>query len=81
MKENLIRILEEVIGEDYRDMFPKESTPNEKLRLLTSESMLALYFITTIEDELSIEFDDDDIDLAFFDSFELLAVKIEKMCK
>ena len=38
--------------------------------MLTSESMLALVLITSIEDEFDIEFEDDEIDYSFFSSFE-----------
>jgi acyl carrier protein len=49
----------------------------EKLHILLSESSQALELVTTIEDEFEIEFDDDEVDLAFFTSFELIVERIK----
>lgn len=48
----------------------------EKLHILLSESSQALELVTTIEDEFEIEFEDDEVDLAFFTSFELIVERI-----
>jgi acyl carrier protein len=44
---------------------------NDKLlHIILSESSQALEFVCTIEDEFDIEFDDDEIDIDFFSSFD-----------
>lgn len=64
------------ITEEYNDIFPKNVTDDEKLQMLTSESMLALEFVTSLEDEFSIEFEDEEIDIEFFTNIEKVVSRI-----
>jgi len=66
------------ITEEYPDIFEQKMTDDEKLSMLTSESMLALEFVISLEDEFSIEFDDDEIDMNFFNNLKTLTSIIEK---
>lgn len=78
IRAKLLQLLADVTENEYRDIFSQCETDDEKLRLLTSESMLALVFISSVEDEFSIEFDDDEIDIDFFSSVDLLEEKVKK---
>jgi acyl carrier protein len=40
------------------------------LHIILSESSQALDFVCTIEDEFDMEFDDDEVDIDFFSSFD-----------
>ncbi|MFA6245543.1 MAG: hypothetical protein WC615_01295 [Mucilaginibacter sp.] len=74
----IIKVLSEVTEGEYEDLFPPDITNDEKLQLLTSESMLALVFVTSLEDEFEIEFQDDEVDVSFFSSIEALTAKVRK---
>ncbi len=45
-------------------------TDEEKIQMLPSESMLTLQFVTYLEEEFDIEFEDEELDISFFESFE-----------
>lgn len=49
----------------------------EKLGIVLSESLQALYFVTTIEDEFDITFEDSEIDLNFFQDVHAIVQKIQ----
>ena len=78
VKEKVIQILTDVTGNEYKAIFHDGMPPDEKLQLLTSESMLALIFITSIEDEFGIEFEDAEVDMTFFNSVDEVTGKIQK---
>ena len=78
IKEKLLQILSDVTGHEYKDIFHDGMLPDEKLKLLTSESMVAIMFITSVEDEFGIELEDDEVDLNFFDSLDEVARKVQK---
>lgn len=78
VKEKVIQILSDVTDKEYKKIFYDGMPVDTKLQLLTSESMLALIFITSIEDEFGIEFEDDEVDMTFFNSIEGVAQKIQK---
>jgi len=42
------------------------------LHIILSESSQALNFVCTIEDEFDMEFDDDEVDIDFFSSFDYI---------
>lgn len=76
IRKKVEEILHELTDNEYRDLFANVATIDEKLQLLTSESLLALMFITSVEDEFSISFDDDEIDVTFFNSMDGVVTKI-----
>jgi acyl carrier protein len=78
VKEKVIQILTAVTGNEYKKIFYDGMPPDEQLQLLTSESMLALIFITSIEDEFGIEFEDDEVDINFFNSVDGVTEKIQR---
>ena len=53
-----------------------EMTLHEKIQTLPSESMLTLQFITYLEEEFDIEFEDDELDISFFESIEKIAAAV-----
>ena len=55
-------------------------TVNEEIILHTilSNSQISINFVTLIEDEFEIEFDDDDINIDFFTSFDTIVNIIQK---
>lgn len=74
-KQEVINKIQSIIDglfadEQYIHMLLEDGTIDNKLQMLTSESMLALVLVTSIEDEFDIEFEDDEIDYSFFSSFE-----------
>jgi acyl carrier protein len=74
--EQLLSIIDQVVlvrQHDGRDL-----TTNDKLHIILSESMQALALVTTIEDELNINFDDEDIDLDFFLEFDKMVERVGK---
>ena len=77
-KEKVITILNDVTKSDYPEIFPEDMSDDEKLRMITSESIVALMFVTTIEDEFSVEFNDDEVDIDFFNSIDDLTNKIQQ---
>jgi len=77
IKDKVIKILNEVTDTEYEELFPKGAQEDEKLQMLTSESMIALIFVTSLEDEFCIEFNDDEVDLTFFSSISSVVDKIE----
>ncbi|MBB6499060.1 hypothetical protein [Pedobacter cryoconitis] len=76
-RDKILTILNEVIDSDYSELNKLEISDDEKLRAITSESMVALIFVTTLEDEFSIEFNDDEIDITFFNSIDYLAETVD----
>ncbi|MDR0606589.1 MAG: hypothetical protein LBG80_20150 [Bacteroidales bacterium] len=54
-----------------------DSEVDDLLYLIISESLLAITFISIIEEEFDIEFDDDDIDIEFFGSFDEIVLRIK----
>ncbi|MDD4032121.1 MAG: acyl carrier protein [Bacteroidales bacterium] len=74
MKEEIIEIACSILGNEIN------SDINERklLHLIISESNKALEFVTLIEDEFGIEFNDEDIDLDFFLSIDTIIKRINK---
>jgi acyl carrier protein len=46
------------------------------LHIILSESSQALEFVCSLEDEFDIEFEDDEIDIDFFSSFNTITARI-----
>ncbi|MGI9581035.1 hypothetical protein ACR1PO_07455 [Chryseobacterium sp. RRHN12] len=78
IKEKISDILQDLTQNEYRDIFEGCENDQDRLQLLTSESMLALVFISSLEDEFSIEFEDDELDVNFFSSPEIVENIIKK---
>ena len=49
----------------------------DKLQIILSESIQALSFVTTIEEEFDFELDDDEIDLEFFSSVDTIVNRVQ----
>jgi acyl carrier protein len=50
--------------------FLQESSYNDRLQVILGESLQALSFVTTLEDEFGIQFEDEEIDIDFFMSYD-----------
>lgn len=75
IREKVVSLIDEIIGDKLPD---KENyTPAEKLNIILSESLQALIFVTSVEDEFNIEFDDDQVDLEFFQDVDSTVQKIQ----
>lgn len=78
IKEKISYILQDLTQSEYKDIFEDCENDHDRLQLLTSESMLAIVFISSLEDEFSIEFEDDELDINFFSSPEIVENIIKK---
>ena len=76
IEQKVEQILRDLTDNEYRELFALCTTVDEKLQLLPSESLLALMFITALEDEFGISFDDDVLDIDFFSSMDLVVSRI-----
>lgn len=72
IKSRLNTIIDESIQEEDASL-----SLIDKLHIILSESIVALEYVTSIEEEFDVEFDDDDIDLAFFLDLEEVVLKIK----
>jgi len=77
IKDKVLKILTEITEKDYKEIFTENMSPVESLQLLPTESMLAMVFVTSLEDEFSIEFDDDEVDINFFESIDTVVSRIK----
>jgi len=57
--------------------FLRNSGYNDRLQVILAESARALSFITTVEDEFQIEFEDEEIDIDFFMSYNTARERIK----
>jgi acyl carrier protein len=77
LKSRLLNIIEDFFAqEEVNNLVKNIDNIDDKLKLLPSESMFALMLVTSIEDELDIEFEDDEIDIQFFSSIDAILEKI-----
>lgn len=72
-EQKIIAILETITSQN--SIFD-EMTLQEKVQTLPSESMLTLQFITYLEEEFAIEFEDDELDISFFESTGKIAAAV-----
>ena len=77
-KKKINEIIFSLAGYDSKTQKNDQNKINEILYQVVSESSQAIRFITIIEDEFNIELDDDDIDIAFFESTGKMAEIIKK---
>lgn len=79
IKETIMQLSKEFLVEEVGFDLNDEDDP---LVIILSDSIQAVNFITLLENEFEIEFDDDEIDLDFFTSFDMIAELIIKhLCK
>jgi acyl carrier protein len=69
-KESIIKKINQLAFEVLNSQPELQIQEKELLYLIISDSAKAIEFVNIIEDEFEIEFDDDDIGLDFFSSFE-----------
>jgi acyl carrier protein len=75
IRSRVCSIIDEIVGDIIDD---KETlTPVEKLNIILSESLQALAFVTSLEDEFNIQFDDDQIDLELFQDVNAAVQKVK----
>jgi acyl carrier protein len=79
IRERVVNVLANLTEIEYKEIFEGARSDDERLQMLTSESMLALLFVTSLEDEFGIEFRDDEIDLNFFSTLDALCTRIENL--
>jgi len=75
MHDKLENLINAIVGNIIPDQ-SSFSTP-EKLAILLGESLQALIFVTSIEDEFNITLDDDEIDLSFFQDINVIIQRID----
>ena len=75
--ETVSSILVELVGLSIEKSFTNQEL-NDFLFKLMSNSTKAIQFVSIIEDEFDIEFDDDEIDSDFFYSLNNIVTCIEK---
>ena len=74
---NNIKIKDRLV-DIVKDILKIESVDDDSLYSIVSESVLAINFVTMIEEEFDIEIDDDDIDVDFFNSFDEIISRLKK---
>ena len=57
---------------------PARPVDDTLLHVILSESSQALEFVCMLEDEYETEFDDEEIDLAFFSSFDTVVERLRR---
>lgn len=67
IKSKIYGIAQTLLKEAASD---SKQVDDKLLHVILSESSQALEFVCIVEDEFGIEFDDDEIDLDFFSSFD-----------
>jgi acyl carrier protein len=65
-EQKLKTIIDSYIDAEYL----RDSSYNDRLQLILGESLQALSFVTTLEDEFGIQFEDEEIDIDFFMSYD-----------
>ena len=66
--DKLRQLAEAFVGETFYDR--KSGNERSALHIILSDSMQASHFVTLIESEFEIEFDDEEVDFDFFKSFD-----------
>jgi acyl carrier protein len=79
LREQIAEIAYSILGFGV-DTINEKDVNNERklLHLIISDSNKALQLVTLIEDEFNIEFDDEDVDLEFFQSFDSILERLKK---
>ena len=74
LKGRIINIAKILLNDESNSLV----VDNKLLHVILSESSQALEFVCTIEDEFDIEFDDDEVDIDFFSSFDHVVTCLSK---
>jgi acyl carrier protein len=61
-----------------KEIIDEDSYYNNILFLIIGNSNKAINFVVQIEDEFNIEFDDDEVNIDFFSSFDYIVFTIKK---
>lgn len=73
-RKNIIEKVEKNLNLFFKDKLDGISannlSSNDMLRIISSDSVQAINFISLIEDELEIEINDDDINIEFFTNID-----------
>jgi len=72
-EQKLKTIIDSYIDVDYLS----NSGYNDRLQVILGESLQALSFVTTLEDEFGIQFEDEEIDIDFFMSYATALERIK----
>ena len=72
-EQKLKTIIDGYIDADYLQV----SSYNDRLQVILGESMQALHFVTTLEDEFGIQFEDEEIDIDFFMRYETVLKRVK----
>jgi len=74
IRATVMKIADGIVG----NMLPdgEELSDNEKINIILSESLQALIFVTSIEDEFNIQLEDDEIDIVLFQGIDITVEKI-----
>jgi len=67
IKFKIYGIAKNLLNENDGDL---DKYDDKLLHIILSESSQALEFVCIVEDEFNIEFDDDEVDIDFFSSFD-----------
>jgi len=79
IKENLIEIIKSFLTDEEID-YSNLHHVNKALQIIMGNSVQALTFVSIIEDEFDIEFDDYDVNLNSFLDIEALILLLNKYC-
>lgn len=80
IKDRLLEIVYTILGKETVNEIYKNDE-RTMLNAIVSVSSNAILFVTLIEDEFEIEFDDDDINLAFFSCLDYIICCIKNTTK
>jgi acyl carrier protein len=79
--KNVKQRIQEIIDTYFANLEVPARDYSTKLQMLLSESAQALSFVTTLEDEFSIEFEDDEIDINFFLDIDHITDSVTRHCQ
>ena len=74
IRATVMKIADGIVGNILPD--GEELSDNEKINIILSESLQALIFVTSIEDEFNIQLEDDEIDIVLFQGIDITVEKI-----
>jgi acyl carrier protein len=76
IREKLEYLIDEVVGSIIPDL--SGLSPSEKLAILPGESLQSLIFVSSVEDEFDILFEDEEIDRDFFQDIDVIIDRIDR---
>lgn len=79
INKKIVTVLKRILGDNYAEVLELQHEMDDQvLHIILSESSQALNMVITLEEEFDIEFDDDEVDINFFMSFQKIVSLIEK---